>query len=155
MRSRRFDFRSNDLGCFPKIFGDEGGPRFGRWGKLADFALPAANEDYPASGARSGKQIRNSIADHVALFEWNLQVAGRPLEQSYLGFAATAAPPQFRQLCSRMVEAIVDSVDAPSGPMNRRKHFVIECLECFRLQAAFCDSWLIRNNGDFQSKVVQ
>src|SRR5712692_3759732 len=147
-------FRADELCSFPEIFCHKGRAYVRSFGELADFTLPAADENSSAASSGSGQQIGDPVSNQVAFLERDPQILGCLLKQANLRFAATAALPEFEHFCFRMMEAVVDSIDVPTGHVNSRKHSALKCFHRLPLQVSFSDSGLIRHDGDFQVHVV-
>ena len=123
--------------------------------KLADFALPAADKDGSATGPGSSQQIGDSVSNQVALLKRHLQIRRRLFEQADLRLAAMTALPEPGVIRFGMVQAIINSMDAPTRCANSGKHHTIEGLQHFRFQVSFGDSRLIGDDGHAQAEIVQ
>src|SRR3954466_234880 len=93
------DFVANCLRGVPQAFGDDSWANMRCFGKLADLALPAANENGAAAGACGGFQIGNAIADHIAIFQPDAHIDCSSLEHGDAGLTALAFLTKLTDLC--------------------------------------------------------
>src|SRR6516165_8201184 len=127
----------------------------GGFRELADFAFPATDKYGSTPGRHTGDEVRNSIADHVAIRKRDVQFTCRLLEQSDTRLATSTVLLQFRHNGIRVMQAIIDAVNPPAGLCHLRKHFLSETFQGLLRQISFGDARLIRNNCNPESQFIK
>src|SRR5438445_8480281 len=122
-------FRLDEKGSVPETLRYESRVDMRSLGELTDLTFPAADEDSAAAGPRSSQQVRYAVSNHVAFQEGYPQILSCLLEQANLRLVATAALPEFEHFCLRMMQAVIDPINMPTGRANSRKHSAIERLQ--------------------------
>ena len=123
--------------------------------ELAYLALPMSNENGAAAGTYACLQVRNAVADHVALVKSYKQVLSCLLQHSNLWLTTLAGPSELGSSCFWMMEAVIDLIDPAARLLYGVQHFTFKKLEGFDAEVPFGDARLIRNNGGLQAHVVQ
>ena len=149
------DFVADHLGGFPQTFCNDGRADVRRFGELTDFAFPATDENRAATCTRGGFKIRNTIANHVAVFQVDAHVGGGLLKHGDAGLAAVAFLAELADFCVGVVETIVDVVDSTACFADGRNNRTLKRLQRFTLEVPFSDTGLIGNDGDTQAEVIE
>ena len=149
------DLRLNCLGRFPQTLRHQSRADVGRFGELADFAFPPADKNGSATRALRSLQIGNSIPDHVALCERHVEISSRLHQHTDFGFAAIASFPELVYLRLRVMQTVVDSVDAPASAADLGKHKAFKCLQRLSLEMPLGNSRLIGDHRDTQTQIIQ
>jgi hypothetical protein len=149
------DFVADGLRGIPQTFSDDRRANVRRFGELAYFALPAADENGAATGARGGFEIGNAVANHVAIFKRDVHVGRGLLEHGDAGLATIAFLPQLADLCFGMMQAVVDVVDVSAGFAYGGENHALEGLQRFALQVSFRDTGLIGDDRDAETEIVE
>ncbi len=84
-----------------------------------------------------------------------MQVSGRLLQHSNLRLTTPAGLSEFRDLCFRMMEAVIDLIDSATRIAYSAQHRAFKKLEGLLTEVPFGDTWLIRNDRGFKTHVVQ
>lgn len=149
------DFVANFLSGVPEAFGDECRADVRSFGELADFAFPAADEDWTATGARGGFEVGDAVADHVAIFQIDAHIGCGLLEHRDAGLAAVAFLAELADLCFGMMQAIVDVIDAAACFSDGGENGAFEGFQRFTFEMALGDAGLIGNDGDVKTEIVE
>src|SRR5437667_3765008 len=104
-------FGTNSLSGLPQILCDYRRTNVRSFGELANLALPTADKNRSATGARSSHHVRNAIADHVPILQSYAEVSGSLLQHTYLRLAAAAALTELLDCSFGMVQAVINAVD--------------------------------------------
>lgn len=125
------------------------------FGKLANFAFPTADKNGSATRSLRGQQIGNSISDHVAFCERNIEISSRLDQHTNFGFAAVAPLPELDYLRFWVMKTVINSVDAPASAADLGKHQAFKCLQRRPLQVPFGNSRLIGDHRNSQTQIIQ
>jgi hypothetical protein len=138
-----------------KIFGYEGWPQPERTNELAMLAFPAPHEDGFARGTIAGLDIGEPIANHVRVFQREIQLLSRLRQHADTRLSAGTADSQSLHAGIGMVKAVVGRIHVGPAGYERSVQSLFKFSQHFDLEMLLGDSGLIGNDHHRQPQLVE